>query len=203
MPRLVIFDLDEVLVDFLPEARLERLAALTGRPPDALHAAWWGSDHESRAEAGEHADGAGYLQAFNARIGFALTRGQWIEARRAAMRVRTDVLDYARALATRVPLALLTNNGPLLRETLPELVPGIGALFGPRLHASADFGARKPEPAVFERLLARHGIAAPDALMIDDQEANVAGARSAGLAAIRYRDLPDLAARLEHWLATR
>ena len=202
MTRLVIFDLDEVLVDFRPAARLARLQSITGRPAAELHAAWWGTDREERAEAGEHADGEAYLRDFNARIGYPLTRAQWTDARGAAMQVRPEVFDYARGLAARLPLALLSNNGPLLRETLPDLLPGIAALFGPRLHASADFGARKPEPEVFRRLLVRHGIAPGDALMIDDQGANVAGARAAGLAAIQFRDLGDLAARLEEWLAT-
>jgi HAD superfamily hydrolase (TIGR01509 family) len=200
---LVIFDLDGVLVEFRPAARLAWLAALTGRPAAELHAALWGSDFESRAEAGEYADGAAYLRAFNQRIGYALTRAQWIAARRAAMRPCAAELDFARALATRVPLALLSNNGPLLKEVLPELVPGIAAVFGPRLHVSADFGARKPEPQVFQRLLARHRVDAADALLIDDQPANVAGARAAGLATIQFQGLPRLAAGLEEWLAKR
>ena len=44
-------------------------------------------------------------------------------------------------LKPRFELALLTNNGALLREALPALAPEVCALIDQRLHASCDFGA--------------------------------------------------------------
>ena len=199
----LVFDLDGVLLDFHPERRLARLAAITGLTPAFLQAAIWDSDFERSAEAGAWPDGEAYLAAFNARIGVAVTREQWIAARREAMTPRAAVIGYLRRLRERVPLALLTNNGALLLEALPQLCGDVTELFGERLHASFQFGARKPDPAVYQRLLARHGVPPAAALMIDDDARNVAGAVQAGLAGYRYEGLDALAAVLEPRLPPR
>lgn len=199
----LVFDLDGVLLDFHPERRLARLAAITGLTPAFLQAAIWDSDFERSAEAGAWPDGEAYLAAFNARIGVAVTREQWIAARREAMTPRAAVIGYLRRLRERVPLALLTNNGALLLEALPQLCGDVTELFGERLHASFQFGARKPDPAVYQRLLARHGVPPAGALMIDDDARNVAGAVQAGLAGYRYEGLDALAAFLEPRLPPR
>jgi len=185
---LVIFDLDDTLVEFRRELRLAALAAATGLSESHIHDAIWGSDFEHAAERDDQATGDDYLCAFNARIGATLTRAQWIAARGAGMRVRPRMLDVLADVRARTGVALLTNNGALLRESLPELVPEICALIPDRLHASHQFGARKPEAAVFTRLLARYGVAPARALFIDDDAEYVAGAMSAGLEALRYLD---------------
>ena len=78
------------------------------------------------------------------------------------------MLKLLRDVGARTDVALLTNNGALLLEALPELVPEVCALIPGRMHASCEFGARKPEPEVFRRLVARHGVAPERALFIDD-----------------------------------
>lgn len=193
---LIIFDLDETLVDFVPARRLEFLAGLTGLPQDRIHASIWGSDFERRAEQGAYASGDAYLAGFNERLGFELTREQWIAARRVAMRVRPEMVALVSELKPHFELALLTNNGALLREALPALAPEICTLIDRRLHASCDFGARKPDPEVFTRLVARYGVAPGRALFIDDHDEFVEGAQLAGLAAILFQSEPQLRASL-------
>jgi putative hydrolase of the HAD superfamily len=193
---LIVFDLDETLVDFVPALRLDYLANLTGLAPERIHASIWGSDFEHSAEQGAYATGEAYLAGFNERLGFELTRDQWIAARRAAMRIRLDVLAVATELRQHFELALLTNNGALLRESLPVLVPEVCALIH-RLHASCDFGARKPDPEVFTRLVRRYRIAPARALFIDDHDEFVAGARDAGLATIHFQSAGQLRASLQ------
>ena len=193
---LIVFDLDETLVDFVPARRLDYLATLTGLAPERIHASIWGSDFEHSAEQGAYATGEAYLAGFNERLGFELTRDQWIAARRAAMRLRPGVLAVAAELRAHFELALLTNNGALLRESLPVLVPEVCALIH-RLHASCDFGARKPDPEVFARLVRRYGITPARALFIDDHDEYVAGARAAGLAAIHFQSSGQLRTSLQ------
>ena len=193
---LIVFDLDETLIDFVPARRLNYLANLTGLAQERIHASIWGSDFEHSAEQGAYATGEAYLAGFNERLGFELTRDQWVAARRAAMRVRPDVVAVAAELRSHFELALLTNNGALLRESLPVLVPEVCALIH-RLHASCDFGARKPDPEVFARLVRRYGIAPARALFIDDHEEFVVGARGAGLAAIHFQSAAQLRASLQ------
>ena len=189
---LIIFDLDETLIDFVPARRLDFLASLTALPREHIHAAIWGSDFERAAEQGAYETGDAYLAGFNERIGFALTREQWIAARRAAMRTRPEVIAIVAELKPHFELALLTNNGALLRESLPVLVPEICALIDRRRHASCDFGARKPDPEVFTRLVARYGVAPARALFIDDHDEFVAGARRAGLATVHFQSADQL-----------
>ena len=184
---LVIFDLDDVLASLDRPRRLRWLSDLTGRPPEHFNATIWHSQFEPDAEAGAYPTGAEYLAEFNRRSGCSLTREQWVEARRQAMTLIPGTLAIARDLRRRVRIALLTNNGSLLRESLAELVPEVWALFGDACHASCEFQARKPDPEVYERIVARWGVAPERALMIDDEPRNVQGARDAGLQALRFQ----------------
>ncbi len=54
----------------------------------------------------------------------------------------------------------------------------------------------KPEPAIYRLALARFGLAPEDAVFIDDNAANVAGAEAVGMTAILFTDAEALAVRL-------
>jgi len=54
----------------------------------------------------------------------------------------------------------------------------------------------KPDPAIYEVLLGRYGLAAPDCIFIDDSEKNVVGARGVGMRAIHFVEPIDLRAEL-------
>jgi glucose-1-phosphatase len=75
----------------------------------------------------------------------------------------------------------MTNNGFLTKEAISLLFPELPPLFGSNLVFSAEFGARKPDPQIYQRLLARLGVAPETTLMVDDDVTNVAGAEAAGL----------------------
>jgi len=61
---------------------------------------------------------------------------------------------------------------------------------------SAHEGLVKPDPAIFQRLLARHSLDAEDCIFIDDSPANVAAAEGLGFDAIQFTTPPALAVRL-------
>lgn len=86
--KLVIFDMDQVLCRY---DRLRRLAALCGRSPEAIRAAIWESGFEATAEAGAY-DAEAYLAGFGERMGYRLTRLEWIAARRTTMTPWPDML---------------------------------------------------------------------------------------------------------------
>jgi putative hydrolase of the HAD superfamily len=184
---LVVFDMDGVLARLDRKRRLELLAEATGRDPTHLRAMLWDSDFEPSAEAGAHPSGDEYLAELNRRIGASLSREQWVRARRDAMSIDRETLGIAEALGRRYPIAMLTNNGSLLLECLPQILPDVHRIFGERAHASFQFGARKPEPEVFERLLARYGVGAGRSVFIDDSDVYVEGARRVGMQAVLYR----------------
>jgi putative hydrolase of the HAD superfamily len=185
---LVIFDMDGVLATLDRPRRNRWLSEATGKPPSHFDATIWHSDFESSAEAGAYSDPADYLAEFNRRSGCSLSGEAWIEARRQAMTPLPGILALARELQQVVEVALLTNNGSLLKEGLPELFPEAWAIFGDRAHVSCEFQARKPEARVFHRLLDRYGVVPGQALLIDDDPVNVAGAHAAGLEAILFED---------------
>lgn len=190
--ELVIFDMDDVLGHLDLEKRLALLSVATGKPAAFLHERIWASDFETSAERGSYPTGEEYLAEFNRRTDCRLTREQWVHARRAAMTLSPDVLQIAREVGERRPIAVLTNNGSLLRESIGDILPEVAALFGERLHASYEFRARKPEPAVFEGLLARYSLWPSQALFIDDNPSYVEGALGVGMKAIRFTNATTL-----------
>ncbi|MDJ0930260.1 HAD-IA family hydrolase [Breoghania sp.] len=98
------------------------------------------------------------------------------------VRARPRVFALASRLRRHVDIAILTNNPILLKETFAECAPEAVALFG----SSAEFGARKPDPAVLRKICALHGHAPENAFLINDLRQNVDGARRAGATGIFY-----------------
>lgn len=70
--------------------------------------------------------------------------------------------------------------------------PRLASAFGVTVVSGIE-GVMKPEPAIFERLCARAGVAPAECLFIDDSAANVAGAEAAGMAAHRFSGAEALA----------
>lgn len=193
---LVVFDMDGVLAHLDRARRLELLSEMTGRDPAFLQAAIWASDFESSAETGAYPTGAEYLAEFNRRAQSSLTREQWVRARREAMTPDAETLRIAQAVRAHCDIAMLTNNGSLLHEALPEVLPDVHRIFGDRAHASFQFNARKPQVEAFERLLQRYDTPAARAVFIDDAEEFVAGACRAGMHGIVYAGPVELRRRL-------
>ncbi len=181
--KLFIFDMDDVLYDYDWRTRMASLTALTGLPLAELRRRWWHSDGELAAEAGRFADADEYLAAFTAALGIDVAEDDWVAARGGAMTPWPESIAAARRAAELGQVTLLTNNGPLAERHLPTLAPELVPIFGDHLFTSSRYGARKPEPAVFEAVLERYGVAADDAFFADDLVENVAGATGVGISA--------------------
>ncbi|HEY4559985.1 MAG TPA: hypothetical protein VIG54_04490 [Lysobacter sp.] len=147
-PSLVLFDLDGVLVDYDRAARVAHLAAAIDVDAVDLHAVLFDSGLEDRFDAGE-IEGEAYLEAIGAPFGRRIDHATWCAARGAAMRLDPHTVVRVEAVAARCDVALLTNNGGLLVDALPALLPTLAACFDGRLLASARLGARKPDSRVF------------------------------------------------------
>ncbi|GAB2506873.1 HAD family hydrolase [Lysobacter humi (ex Lee et al. 2017)] len=181
-PALVLFDLDGVLVEYDRARRVRYLAQATGAPEPVVHQALFDSGLEARFDAGTVST-ARYLAMLGEAIGRPVDVALWAAARGAAMRLSDDTVSLVTQVASVRDVALLTNNGCLLVEQLPRLLPPLAALFGEHALCSASLGRVKPDPAVYALALARLGHVAEDALFLDDAPANVDGARRAGLRA--------------------
>ncbi|WP_308799740.1 HAD-IA family hydrolase [Agromyces silvae] len=184
---LFLFDFDQTLSAFDFRKRLPALAAATGMSQYHLASRWWAGGHERAAEAGEYATTEAYLAAFREVTGAPLTREQWLRARLAAMTPVPVALDALRLAASLGTASLLSNNPIVFHDCFAELAPEAASILGGDGLVSAQLGARKPGALIFARVLARFGVDAADAMLIDDAPANVAGARDAGLAAFEFR----------------
>jgi putative hydrolase of the HAD superfamily len=97
------------------------------------------------------------------------------------------MIDYMRSLRERgYKLAICTNNvrewEPLWRRMLP-----VDEIFDVVVD-SAFVGTRKPERRIYELTLARLGVEAGAAVLIDDVELNCQAARELGIHAVWFQD---------------
>lgn len=195
-PALVLFDLDDVLCRYDRPRRIRVLAAMAGLTPAEVERRIWGDGFEGAADSGA-LDAEAYLGGFSARLGIPMTRESWAHARRAGMYPWPDALDLAARVKARVPVAVLSNNGFLFAEMLHILFPELIPLFGERLLISASYRTKKPDPAIFKRVLADLGAAPEETLFVDDKPWNVRGAQAAGLKGHVFGGVSDLARWLE------
>ncbi len=191
---LVLFDLNGVLYRYDRAARID---ALAGCGADTLKAAVWTSGFEDSGDAGT-LDAAGYLRGFGAAINYHLSEADWVATLRTAIAPIPSTLALLPRIKPRVACAVLTNNNLLVRKHFSTLYPEVATHVGTQAFVSAEFGARKPDPDVYRACLTRLSMAPEAALFIDDSEANVAGARSAGLSGHHSVSPGDLKAELHN-----
>ncbi|WP_158604455.1 HAD family hydrolase [Nocardioides mangrovicus] len=103
-----------------------------------------------------------------------------------------DLLDELRADGVR--LALLSNAPHWQADAFDELA--WTSVFEQKF-VSARLGLSKPDPAIFEHVLAELDVPAGDVTFVDDRQANVDGAASVGIRAIRFTGVADLRAALD------
>src|SRR4029453_15710350 len=128
--EIAIFDLDDVLCRYDLGARFRRLALISGKMPRDIRAALWDSGFEDAADAGRYQTAPEYLSEFASRLGHEISRAEWIEGRRASIVPWPDMLALARKIAAHKRVALFTNNGPLMKESLPDIFPEAAEIFG-------------------------------------------------------------------------
>jgi glucose-1-phosphatase len=192
---LVLFDMEGVLSRYDRAARVDRLAAIAGQPPESVRHAIWGSGLEAQADAGVISDDE-YLRALGELLGCRVSRDDWLDARHASITPNAEVLALAERVARRHRIAVLTNNCRLVADHIGYLNPPVARLFGSHVYATASFGAAKPAAQAYLRCLEALGVSAAETLFIDDSDANVTGAIDAGLQAYKFVDADALSAEL-------
>jgi len=203
MSLLFIFDMDDVLYDYDWRVRMAGMTEITGIPLAELRRLWWHDEGEWKGEAGQFASVEEYYAAFQKAIGVSVDEDEWVRVRRAAMTPWPDSLAAVRRAASLGQVTLLTNNGPMAHKHLRELAPELIELFGDHMFTSSHYGARKPDPVVFERVLAAYDTAAEDAFFADDMRVNVEGARSVGITSYHFGTPAGLLAAIEEFAAVR
>lgn len=192
---LVLFDLDEVLVDYDEAARLDLLAERSGTTHGRVHEALTLSGFEAESDRGEWSPQL-YAGELSRRLGATLSLQDCIDARAASMKPRPEMLELAQAVSAQVQVAILTNNGTYMHGRMHEICPALFPLFAGAVHFAAEYSAVKPDPRSFLDCLAERGVAAERTLFVDDREPNVIGARSARLDALHFTDAASLSREL-------
>jgi len=187
LPRALLLDFDGVLAHYSRPLRLARLAEHAGCTAADVHQALFASGLESAYDGGE-LETADYLDRLGRAIGRPVDEETWLTARVAACRPFAEVVQAAARLAPSMPVAILTNNGPLMARAIERIVPALASALAGRVYCSAQFGGRKPQRDVFQRALDAMDAAPRETLFIDDLFVNVRGARAAGLQAETSRD---------------
>lgn len=181
-----IFDMDGVLCDYDLRTRLEVMHAQTGIAPEVIHERLWASGFEDEADRGAYRDGQTYLDAFARQLQHPVTREEWIKARAASMTPFAAMLEAARDLGQTYTIAILTNNVPLMEDTLAQVFPQTLEVFGTRIYFSCSMGIGKPDTEIFRRTAELCGVSPDTCLFIDDKTENVAGAIAAGMQGIHF-----------------
>lgn len=203
MSLLFIFDMDDVLYDYDWRARMAGMTRLTGLPLAELRRRWWHDEGEWAAEAGIFATPEDYIRALEAALGVPVDEAEWVRVRGEAMTARPAALAAVRRASELGQVTLLTNNGALVSKHLATLAPELVDVFGDHRFTSSDYGARKPDPAVFQRVLDSYGVTAEEAFFADDLPENVAGAQSLGITGYLYGTAEGLLAAIEAFAADR
>jgi HAD superfamily hydrolase (TIGR01509 family) len=186
-PKLLLLDLDDVLVDYSRPRRCRALAETAGVDEATIARAVFDSGLEKRSDRGEFGLDD-YMDRLRSGWGLDIPSSDFIAARRSATRIRQPLLDICTALAGHVQFGIFSNNGHWLAQHAERIVPELMPLFRTRFICSGSLGLTKPDPEAYLLCLRRLGFSPASTLFVDDKTVNVQGARQAGLDAFVYQD---------------
>jgi len=189
-PKAVIFDYGNVLSQPQPAADVQALANILDVPLPQFIASYWRFRVAYDAAA---LDPAAYWKAVASR---------WLSPAQISTLIEIDSRSWSHPApvmpqwaqdlrAAGIRTALLSNMPVTVRDYI------LGCAWLPDFDArvfSCDFGQCKPAPEIYEHCLRQLGISPPEALFLDDREANVRAAEALGLSAVLFTE-PAIAPR--------
>ena len=96
-----------------------------------------------------------------------------------------DLLAFIRSLRPQYKTGTISDAWPDARNNVRRRVNH--ELFDVIVFSSEE-GVMKPDPEIYRRALARLGVAAPEAIFVDDRPKNILGAQQIGMLGIRHTD---------------
>ena len=192
-PKAVIFDIGRVIVRLDLKRALTPIAAAIRRVPDhparplSPEETWeliradqhwqdWQEGRISPTEWHQH-----LMRRLNLSLSYTEFRDTWNRVLDPETILGEDL--FVR-LGARCRLALLSNTDPLHVECLEQQF-SFSRHFPVRIY-SCSIGASKPSPQIYKAALERLGVAAKEALYVDDIQEFVDAARTLGLDAVRF-----------------
>jgi putative hydrolase of the HAD superfamily len=111
----------------------------------------------------------------------------------------TELIEYARRLRPRYRTGIVSNSFVGARER-EQAAYGFEDLVEEIVY-SHEAGFSKPDPRIYSLICTRLNVRPEEMIFLDDVEACVAGARDAGIHAVRYQDNAQAIAEIEKALA--
>jgi putative hydrolase of the HAD superfamily len=196
--RAVAFDIGGVL-EITPDLGVirrweTRLGLPAGKLNERLHDVWAAGGIGTITEDGVH-------QAITDRLGLderkrmAFMADVWRQYLGTANR---ELIEYARRLRPRYRTGILSNSFVGARER-EQAAYGFEDLVAEIIY-SHEAGMSKPDPRIYALLCWRLGVGPEETVFVDDTDQCVAGARAAGIHAIRYRDNTQVIGEIEKLL---
>lgn len=185
---LYIFDLGNVIVDIDFKRVLGVWSNLSGTPLAVLAERFSMGEVFQRHERGEVSD-----EEFAARLcdemGIALSFEQFAAGWQAVfVALRPEVIAIMQRLRNEGHrVVVLSNTNRLHCNYWPQHYPEVAAA-ADHLYLSQDLGLRKPELAIYQRVLEAENTPAEQAVFFDDHPDNIAAARALGMTAVWVTD---------------
>ncbi len=183
--KAVFFDLGGVILRTEFEAPRQQLADQLGMEYDDLNRIVFDSETGIRATIGEISSEDHWA--------FVLQRlkrpASELEAIREAFFagdiVDRTLLDYIRSLRSKYKTGLISNAWSDLRKFIlrEKFEDAFDAMI-----ISAEVGAAKPEPKIFQVALEQFGVSPSEAVFVDDFYANIEGCEKIGMKGIHFKD---------------
>jgi glucose-1-phosphatase len=195
-PLSLVVDLGGVAARFRPDRRLSALTSATGLPPELIHQRLFVSGLDHDAELGQY-DAQSIAAVIIERLEFRLSADTLVSAWAQAFDPNFELLDALSQI--RRPLALFTNNGPMLDLCMSGPLANLAERFTTRV-CSWQIAATKPDLRAF---VAAADILEKDPsslLLIDDSLANGVAARAACWSAIVHSSLERTISTLQEML---
>jgi epoxide hydrolase-like predicted phosphatase len=197
--RAVIFDIGgvlEITPDLGVSPRWEgRLGLAPGELNQRMHDAWVDASIGTIIEDDVH-------QAIQARLGMSKEQREEYMAdiwREYLGTANTELIDYARQLRPRYRTGILSNSFVGARER-EQAAYGFEDLVDEIVY-SHEAGMSKPDPRIYALVCERLGVHPQEAVLLDDWDGSVTGAREAGLHAVQYEDNDQAITVIEQLLA--
>ena len=111
----------------------------------------------------------------------------------------TELIEYARRLRPRYRTGIVSNSFVGARER-EQAAYGFEDLVEEIVY-SHEAGFSKPDPRIYALICTRLNVAPEEMVFLDDADVCVAGARDAGIHAVRYQDNAQAIAEIEKALA--
>ena len=195
--KAVIFDYGEVLCHRPTPAELARLASFFGVGVDVFPVLW--ERNRGPYDRGDLTPEA-YWSMLADDAGTVIRPGQMEEICKLDMamwsHVNSSMVDWARRLgSSSMKVGLLSNMHPDMANYARKHFIWLKSF--DCVTFSGEVRMIKPEPAIYEYTLRGLGVAAPEALFLDDREINVQAARALGIKAIHFQSREQLRNDLE------